>query len=1075
MKTNNKLIGFSVFTFFTVLPNLSLASALDCRQLFLPMKNERQIKTGATVTDYSRSKKYSVQTIYTPETIEELQNILRQTNLPISIKGGGFSMGGQTIAEKGVVIDMTKLNRITSYDPQQKIVSVQGGASWRQVQETIDKDNLSIKVMQSYNNFSVAGSLGVNVHGRYVGFGPIISTVREIKIMLSNGDIKTASRSDNSDLFYGAIGGYGALGIILEATLELTPNRKIERFVRDFKGNSLAQTTREYIEHFAEDIENNPGAVMTNADLYPPNYTTIRSSTYVDSYKPLTTEERMQPSVKSPTFFSELMASMDQLYNKIKLIRGAIVAPHELDQEKVVMQNWEASYDVNGLMSLNDRYPILRTLFPFSNRKSLLQEYFIPRDQLPAFIEKMKTIFKEYNVNVSNVSIRHVPKNTESVLSWSKEEGFALVIYYTQTYGFRPNKHLAKAKLWTQKMLNEVINSGGSFYLPYQVYASREQFEKAYPRHKEFYALKRKYDPNSRFTNNMWQAYGEQTPTQYYTEVMSNPAKRQQLKEFFTHIFNVREPDQFVVAIEKAFANLKNRNQALTDQNIYEELTKVLPETAPSVFQTAAKTISSLKTQQNEMATETLELMKSQVGNIDGYVEIGTKGRYIQYLKNLLGLQGKTYVVTDAKPGLFSVPDILERTGGYGGSNYKSYLPALFRAKFANMNNYDMISQAQIPSESADLVTMYIGLHHVPVEKLRPFISSIYRILRPGGKFILRDHDATTDMQAIVHLAHSTYNAGLGIPFAEEKVEVRNFQPLTYWKDLLRDSGLIDLNRNVLQTGDPTLNTLMIFEKSKDGNNNGKINNTNALTSIPDYHRAQSQTYMTQPEWFLVDIFTEFAAFMKHTPWYEFPFQKFIDLYDNVYNTHRNFAMNEGVVDKTAFEEYDQMDKQLLLGIKILFKSMGFAANQVKKGLDGQTVDLHTHFVAEVDKQALADLPEGLIEEVTDLQGNLKHIQTERYMPFTQAVVQMAKKGAVLKEVAGNKYITVLLTSPHQVPPKIQNVTIDPIMSYQYPTSSFQKGTKLYFHSIRLPVPQLTTFINAVEGTENKILRIHDF
>ena len=48
--------------------------------------------------------------------------------------------------------------------------------------------------------------------GRYVGFGPLVSTVRSFKIVLANGDLVTASRDLRPDLFYGAIGGYGALG-----------------------------------------------------------------------------------------------------------------------------------------------------------------------------------------------------------------------------------------------------------------------------------------------------------------------------------------------------------------------------------------------------------------------------------------------------------------------------------------------------------------------------------------------------------------------------------------------------------------------------------------------------------------------------------------------------------------------------------------------------------------------------------------------------------------------------------------------------------------------------------------------
>lgn len=1071
MKTNH-LILFGMLAFLTVVPFSSQAQTITCKKLFSDLVADQH---NTTAKDYSRSKNYQVRSIYAPQTVSRLAEIFRDSRGPISFKGGGFSMGGQTIAEKGIVIDTANLNRILSYNPSQKTITVEGGITWREIQERIDGDDLAIKIMQSYNNFSVAGSLSVNVHGRYVGYGPVISSVREIKVLLPNGNLMTASRTENSDLFFGAIGGYGAFGYIAEISLDLAPNRKIERFVREFKEPTLAQSVKNYVQHFVDDVENNDGAVMTNADLYPPNYNVIRSSTYVESKKPLTTKERLQSPVKVTSFFWELMSSMEQLFSKVKLLRATVQAPRELEQERVVMQNYEASYDVNGLMSLNDKYPILRTLFPFSNRKSLLQEYFIPRDQLPQFIEKMAAIFKENNVNVTNVSLRHVPKNTESILSWSKEEGFAVVIYYTQTYGLRPQKNMDSAKAWTQKMLNEVIASGGSFYLPYQVYATREQFEKAYPRHQEFYSLKKKYDPENRMSNNLWKSYGQPQENHFYADVMNSPEQRSKLKAFFTHVFNIREPDQFMNAIDKAFTNLKTAGRKATDQNIYDELTKILPETAAGIFENIKKQVASLKNQQMEMTTETQQLMKHHSGPVNGYVEIGTKGRYISYLRNVLGIRGKTYVVTDAKPGLLSVPDILERTGGYGALNIKSYLPAILRAKFVDMKNYDMITQAQIPNESIDLATIYIGLHHVPLEKLRPFIASIHRILRPGGKLILRDHDATDDMQPIVHLAHSTYNAGLGIPFAEEQVEIRNFQPVSYWKNLMRDTGFKDMNLSVLQDGDPTLNTLMMFEKPNDGSSKSPVKDPNALTSIPNYHRAQTQTYMTQPEWFLVDIFTEFAAFMKHTPWYEFPFQKFIDLYQDVYQTHREFAKRQGLVDEQAFKEYDEMDKQLLLGNKLLFKAMQFAANQVKKGMNGQVVDDKTHFTAEIDKEALDALPAGIFEEVTDLQENLRHIQTERYMPFTKAIIEMAKKGAVIKEVAGNEFISVLMASPHAQFPAVGKVQIERVMTYQYPTARFEKGTQAYFHSIKVPVKELSSFVNQVDGTENKIVRIHDF
>ena len=106
---------------------------------------------------------------------------------------------------------------------------MQSGITWRKIQEYIDPYNLSVKIMQTYSDFSVGGSLSVNAHGRYVGLGPLILSVIEIKILLANGSIVTASPEQNKDLFYGAVGGYGFLGVIVEATLSLADNVKMER------------------------------------------------------------------------------------------------------------------------------------------------------------------------------------------------------------------------------------------------------------------------------------------------------------------------------------------------------------------------------------------------------------------------------------------------------------------------------------------------------------------------------------------------------------------------------------------------------------------------------------------------------------------------------------------------------------------------------------------------------------------------------------------------------------------------------------------------------------------------------
>jgi hypothetical protein len=52
-----------------------------------------------------------------------------------------------------------------------------------------------------------------------------------------------------------------------------------------------------------------------------------------------------------------------------------------------------------------------------------------------------------------------------------------------------------------------VLALGGSYYLPYRLHASREQFRLAYPRLDEFVEAKRRYDPRLCFRNALWDTY----------------------------------------------------------------------------------------------------------------------------------------------------------------------------------------------------------------------------------------------------------------------------------------------------------------------------------------------------------------------------------------------------------------------------------------------------------------------------------------------------------------------------------------------------------------------------------------
>ena len=119
--------------------------------------------------------------------MEEIQRIVKSSEAQlhgISISGTRCSMGGQISLKDSVHLDLSQFNQIINFNRTNKLIAIQAGISWRKVIEFIDQYDLSVMVMQSYADFTVGGSLSVNVHGRYIGHGSICKTVTEMKIVL---------------------------------------------------------------------------------------------------------------------------------------------------------------------------------------------------------------------------------------------------------------------------------------------------------------------------------------------------------------------------------------------------------------------------------------------------------------------------------------------------------------------------------------------------------------------------------------------------------------------------------------------------------------------------------------------------------------------------------------------------------------------------------------------------------------------------------------------------------------------------------------------------------------------------
>jgi FAD/FMN-containing dehydrogenase len=437
------------------------------------------------IYDVTQLNPITVAEVLVPTTTREIVDAVSRNPGPISIGGSRHSMGGQTATHGALQIDMRHFDRILTFDPTHRTITVQAGIRWRQIQERIDSANLSVKVMQSFANFTVGGSLSVNAHGRYVGLGPLVSSVRSFEIVLADGSVVQASRDVHPDIFYGAIGGYGALGVITEATLDLVENVRVKR-------HQVTLPIREYRDYFFRHIRDSEPVIFHNADIYPGSYEMVRAESWIHTTEPLTVRDRLTPSRQSYDL-NRIGIWLVSEWSWGQDFRRLALDPLRFRQPEVVWRNYVASSNAEELE-------------PASRDSStyVLQEYFIPVERFDEFVPAMRAILRGHRVNVLNVSIRHARPDSGTLLSWAPREVFAFVIYYKQKTDSASQREVGE---WTRELVDAALRVGGSYYLPYQPHATQSQFLRAYPRAPEFFALKRRLDPTNKFRNLLWDKY----------------------------------------------------------------------------------------------------------------------------------------------------------------------------------------------------------------------------------------------------------------------------------------------------------------------------------------------------------------------------------------------------------------------------------------------------------------------------------------------------------------------------------------------------------------------------------------
>lgn len=490
-----------------VIYQYSYAPEKDCRDLI--QQPEQLIEgvpfsqIGGAINDVSCLNNTAVFGVVRIRTIEDIQNAVlyaRKHNVKIAVAGARHSMGGQAFAPNALILDMLDFKQVT-VDKEKKIMVAQSGALWHEIQYLLHAEQLAVQAMQSSSIFTVGGSISVNAHGMDFRVGSVGSSIRSMRIVDFEGNLKTLSKTQDPELFKAVIGGYGLFGIIVDAEIQLADNVM-------YQGIRKVIHTQDLLSYFEQEIQ--PDSLY---ELFYAHLST-ESRTFLDqaiiySFKKITSYQGIIPPLKEVEHVNirRLIFNLSKPSYFGKKFKW--FAEKYLDREeglKVCIpfsQNEQVPCLISRNAAMHDAVEYLRNKLHSS--VDILQEYFIPVHKFTSFIKDIRPLLKGSGITTLNVSVRVVHKE-DNVLSYADQTMFAVVVYLNQKTSPQGTQLM---KNLTVKLITSALAHQGTFFLPYQLYYDKDQLLKAYPHIEHFFDLKKKYDPSGLFTNYFYEKYAK--------------------------------------------------------------------------------------------------------------------------------------------------------------------------------------------------------------------------------------------------------------------------------------------------------------------------------------------------------------------------------------------------------------------------------------------------------------------------------------------------------------------------------------------------------------------------------------
>ena len=404
-------------------------------------------------------------------------------------RGLGRSYGDNAQNGGGLVIDMTPLNGIHSIDAGTCLAVVDAGVSLDQLMKAALPFGLWVPVLPGTRQVTVGGAIACDIHGKnHHSAGSFGNHVRSMELLTADGQIRhlTPNSPDvaESELFWATVGGNGLTGIVLRATIAMTPTETAYFIADGVATKDLDET------------------VAVHLDGSEDKYT--YSSAWFDLISP-------PPKLGRAAVSRGSLAKLDQLPKKLarnplkfdapQLLTVPNIFPVSAMNKLSFMAIGEVYYRLGGtysgkIMNLSQFYHMLDLVSGWNNAYGptgfAQHQFLVPPDAMDEFKAIIRWIQTRGHYSALNVFKLFGPGN-RAPLSFPMA-GWNVAMDFPNRPG-------------VNEFLNEldarVMEFGGRVYTAKDSRVSADNFHAMYPRIDEWIAVRRKVDPTGVFVSDM--------------------------------------------------------------------------------------------------------------------------------------------------------------------------------------------------------------------------------------------------------------------------------------------------------------------------------------------------------------------------------------------------------------------------------------------------------------------------------------------------------------------------------------------------------------------------------------------